>query len=494
MKLSEIVCALSNIVVNIVNGSSEDVEISSIATHSSQVRKGTLFICRKGNRFDSHLIASEMIYRGAVALVTERPLKQLSNVPIIVVEDSKLAESIIASEFFGHPYRKLVTVGITGTNGKSTTARFIFEALRYFGVPASIVGTVQNIVGDEIFNSPVHTTPPAIELLGKMRKSLDHGDTHFIMEVSSHALKMKRVESVQFDVGVITNITRDHLELHGDFEDYRATKFHIADLLKDNGLMVVSRDHVELAPIKERGKPVITYGKKKDADVRISEMVTSREGSEFVVEAYGGRCAFRTKLIGFHNIYNLVAGITVLTTMDYKLEDLVEPVAVFEGVEGRFQLLHSVSQMLGFDVIVDFAHTPDALYRVIQSARAITSGRVIVVFGAGGESDPGKRPIMGRVVSRFADVTIVTTDDPKSEDPDEIIEQIVKGITEGAPHLVVPDRREAIEMALTIASKNDTVIIAGRGHEEYMVLKDRKIPFKDAEVVEEIARRLCRKH
>jgi len=488
VRLSEVLNAISPLVVSTrCNGMNP--KISNLASHSSKVVSGSVFVCKKGTQFDSHQIAKEVVEKGAAALIVER-LVNVEGVPVIKVTDSRKAEAILAFEFLGNPQLELSIVGITGTNGKSTVAKFVHDALNALDRKAALSGTVYYVVGEKKEFAPKHTTPPPIELAKLMKHAVDKGFEYFIMEVSSHALKQSRVEALTFDVAVITNITRDHLELHGSFQDYIETKLSIAQYLKNEGLLVASSDHVEISKIPLERRRIITYGKGRDAQIRISDVKVSKDGSRFKLDTPFGSHLFLTKLIGEHNVYNLTAGVGVLLALGYGLQEIADRVLEFTGLEGRFQLLASVSMSLGFDVVVDFAHTPDALYRVLKTARQISKGRVILVFGAGGLADPGKRPIMGRVATKMADVTILTMDDPKTEDPDKILEDIIKGVDKSAPYLVIPDRREAIEMALTVANKGDIVLIAGRGHEEFIPLKDKMIPFKDAKVVEEIAQKL----
>lgn len=488
MKLSEILDSISPLVVSYcLNGS--DPEIVKVTSHSSEIVPGSLFVCIEGTQFDSHQLAKEAVEKGAVALVVEKSV-DVNKVPLIRVKNSRKAEAMLAFEFAGNPHQNLSVIGITGTNGKSTVAKFLHDALNVLGKSTALAGTVYYVVGDEKISSPKHTTPPPRELANLMKMAVEKGFEYFVMEVSSHALKQHRVAPLTFDVAVITNITRDHLELHGSLEDYILTKLSIANHLESEGILLASSDHVEISRIPLDRNRILTYGKGRDAQIRISNVSISSDGSKFWLDTPFGSHPFMTKLVGEHNVYNLTAGVGVLLTLGFGLQEIADRVLEFTGLEGRFQFLPSVSMSLGFDVVIDFAHTPDALYRVIKTARQITKGRVILVFGAGGLADPGKRPIMGRVASKYADVAILTMDDPKSEDPDKILEDVIQGMDKDAPYLVIPDRREAIEMALTVANKGDIVLITGRGHEEFIPLKDKMIPFKDARVVEEIARKL----
>jgi len=459
----------------------EDIVITGITNKSTEVRPGYLFICHKGSRFDSHEIASEIIKKGASFLVVEHPISV--DFPHVVVSDSRLAESILSALYYGDPFNKLLTIGITGTNGKTTAAHLFHHVLKTLGSNGSMLGTIYyDILGEQKFHHD-NTTPDAIEILKAMKNTVDRSGKHFVMEVSSHSLAMKRVESVKFDIAALTNITRDHLDFHQTFDEYIKTKLHIFDLLKEFGIAVVSDEFEHI--VNKRVKKVI-YGMSENSDYRILSAEIDKFGTNFVLKSRFGEHKCSINIPGIHNAYNATLVIASLCELGYDIESIIEAIKSFEGVEGRFQFIRE-GTLVGIDIVVDFAHSPDALEKTLITARKIASGRIITVFGAGGQADKGKRPMMAEVVCRYSDVSIITTDDPRGEDPEEILFEVEKGVPSGSPYLVIPDRKEAIETALTLANRGDMVIVAGRGHEEYQIFSDeRKIPFKDAEVIRKI--------
>ncbi|AJC73359.1 UDP-N-acetylmuramoyl-L-alanyl-D-glutamate--LD-lysine ligase [Pseudothermotoga hypogea DSM 11164 = NBRC 106472] len=455
--------------------------ISDIVNNSSQVRPNCLFVCHRGRKFDSHEIAQEIYNKGASLLVSERPLN--GSIPHLIVSDTRLAEAMLADAFFEKPYKKLLTIGVTGTNGKTTSVHLFHHVLQSFSSRGSLLGTVHyEILGEPKFHHD-NTTPGAIEILRAMRKTVDKAGSHFVMEVSSHALSLKRVETVRFDIAALTNITRDHLDFHQTFEEYTQTKLHIFDLLKENGIALISDEYSHLLNKKVRK---IVYGISRQSHYRIQNLEVSKRGTRFEIECPAGKYKLWIRIPGYHNAMNATLVFAGLVELGYDPNDVAASIASFQGVDGRFQFIPEAS-LLGIDVVVDFAHSPDALEKTLVTARHLTSGRIITVFGAGGQADKGKRPMMAQIVCRYSDVAIITTDDPRGEDPIEILNEVESGVPSGAAYLVIPDRREAIETAITLANRGDMVVIAGRGHEEYQIFSDeRKIPFKDADVAREI--------
>jgi len=486
VKISEILKALGDIVVDArMNG---EMDITDIETHSSNIREGCVFICRKGYKFDSHDIAEEVVDLGAKLLIVERDLKDIG-VPVIKVVDSRLAEAILASEFYGHPYKYLLTFAITGTNGKTTAVHMIHHILKSMGKKGSLIGTVMNDVLGEI-SYHENTTPSALEIVRAMKKTKDGEGEYFVLEVSSHAISLKRIEGLKFDSVGLTNITRDHLDFHRDFDDYMKTKLRIFEFLKDTGVGVINEEYADM--VKKRIRKV-TYGFKKSSTYSLEDVNMTREGISFKVRTPEGLKEVRLRILGEYNALNAVMVIAILHQTGFDIDEIIYHMETFPGVDGRFEFIEEASK-LGIDVVVDFAHTPDALEKVLKTARKLAKGRVIIVFGAGGNSDKGKRPMMAKIASELADVMIVTTDDPRGEDPKEIFDDLVKGIIPGTPYLVLPDRREAIETAITLANRGDMVIVAGRGHEHFQVFSDdKKIPFKDRDVILEIIQEKIRR-
>ena len=462
-------------------------EIGDIEVHSSRVKKGDLFICRKGEKFDSHQVVDEVVKRGAVALICERSVKDLG-VPMAVVSDSRIVEAILASEFYGKPHMKLLVFGVTGTNGKTTAVHMIHHVLSSMGMKGSMISTVKNDILGKI-EKLENTTPGALYIFRKMKETLDGGGEYFALEISSHALAQNRVFSVKLDSAGLTNITRDHLDFHKSFEEYMRVKFTIFDLLKSDGIGVINSDFI--SHFKFRRFRKVFFGKKGDYVVK--DISFDLKGTSFNLLTPWGEKRVEMKAIGDFNAYNATLVIAMLSEIGFDVDEVVEKLRDFRGVEGRFELVREAEKM-GLKIIIDFAHSPDALEKALKASRKLVqeNGRVILVFGAGGMSDKGKRKMMGEIASRLADISIVTDDDPRGEDPEEIIKDILEGFPEEP--LVIRDRREAIETALVLAGRKDIVLIAGRGHEDYQVYSDdRKIPFKDYDVVVEILRKRIKK-
>ncbi len=486
MKFTEVLNFIHDMVLGWRSKGNPDVK--DIETHSSRVKKGDLFICRRGNKFDSHRVAKEVVEKGAVALICEYDIGNLG-VPMAMVSDSRVAEAVLADVFYGSPYNKLLTFGVTGTNGKTTVTHMIHHVLSKMKMKGSLIGTVKNEVVGHLEKTE-NTTPSALYIFRKMRETVEKGGEYFVLEVSSHALAQSRVFSIRFDSAGLTNITRDHLDFHKSFEEYMKVKFTIFDLLKKEGVGVINSEFI--SHFKSRRFKKVFFG--KFGDYVVWDISTSPKGTTFRIDTPYGTKKVELKVMGDFNAYNAATAIAMLTEIGFDLDEVVENLRTFKGVDGRFELVKE-AEKTGSRVIVDFAHSPDALDKALRNVRkfAMENGRVIVVFGAGGMADKGKRRMMGEIADRLADIIIVTNDDPRGEDPKEIIDDIIKGFSRHKP-LVIEDRREAIETAMTLASRRDVILVAGRGHEEYQVFsEDMKIPFKDAEVVREIARERLRK-
>ena len=487
MKLSRVIELLGDLVLQTVNMDGTNPEISSVASNSRFLKPNDLFICIKGAYFDSHVLAEDLQEKGAIALIAEDPI--VSNqirIPIIYVRSSRKAEALLFMEQADHPYEKLITIGVTGTNGKTTVTSLVKHVLDTFEKNCSLVGTVVNYIAGKESRNPKNTTPGAPTLAKYLKKSVEENYEYFVMEVSSHALAMHRVSGMQFDVAAITNITRDHLDFHESFEDYYATKLRLFNLMKPSGKAVVNADRINIANIPLQRDQILTYGFGDESDYRIENLEMTRSGMYFdIATPFGSTQKVYTRLIGEHNAYNVAAVIAIMEALNYDTTHVIEAISTFTGVPGRFEFVEEASKY-GFEVVVDFAHTPDALEKLLKTARRLVEGRIILVFGAGGNADKGKRPLMGEVASRFSDVVILTSDDPKHEDPEEILKDIEEGISKLKPYLIIPDRKEAISVGLTLANRQDMVVIAGRGHEEFQVIDDELIPFNDKEMVKHI--------
>jgi UDP-N-acetylmuramoyl-L-alanyl-D-glutamate--2,6-diaminopimelate ligase len=457
-----------------------EVEISGLAYDNRSVTPGTLFFCVPGFKADGHDFAPDAVERGAAALVVERPLGL--GVPEVVVEDARAAMAEAASRFHGDPTRTLRVVGITGTNGKTTTAFLVRSILEQAGQRTGLLGTVASIVGG--VEEPVErTTPEAIDLQATFARMLREGDSACAMEVSSHALHLHRVDGIHFAARVFTNLTQDHLDFHPTMEDYFAAKRMLFE--RAGGPAIVNADDEYGRRLAGEIEGALTFGIDNPADYRASDVTFDTAGSAFTLRAPdAAELPVRTRLPGLFNVSNALAAIGATHSLGVPLEVAAEALSNAERVPGRFE---PVDEGQGFAVLVDYAHTPDSLENVLRAAREITRGRLHVVFGAGGDRDQSKRPLMGRVASELADRAIVTSDNPRSEDPEAIVDQVLAGTVAGAEREV--DRRRAIASAVEGARPGDVVVIAGKGHEQGQEFEGgRKEPFDDVTVAREALR------
>ncbi len=451
-----------------------EVEVTGLAYSSRSVSAGALFFCVPGFTSDGHDYAPDAVKRGAAALVCQRPLGL--GVPEVVVDDVRAAMGPAAARFFGHPTRTLQVAGITGTNGKTTTAFLIRDILEHSGLQTGLMGTVKQIVGG-VEEVAERTTPEAIDLQATFVRMLEQGDRACAMEVSSHALDLGRAEGIDFAVKVFTNLTQDHLDFHDDMEAYYLAKRRLFDR---PGLAVVNADDAYGRRLANELDEVTTYGL-EDGDYRARDISFDVTGAAFTVESFYGAIALTTRLPGLFNVSNALAAFVAADHMGVEWDTAVEALSRAGRVPGRFE---PVDEGQPFGVLVDYAHTPDSLENVLRAAREVCQGTLHVVFGAGGDRDKAKRPLMGRAAAQNADRLIVTSDNPRSEDPEAIVEQVMEGAGLRAEREV--DRREAIALAIHSAAKGDVVVIAGKGHEQGQELAGgRKEPFDDVQVARE---------
>ncbi len=460
-------------------GNGPDVEVSSLAYRSSSVTQGALFFCVRGFTSDGHEFAPDAVERGAVALVCERPLDL--GVPEVIVPDARAAMPAAAARFYGDPTSELRVVGITGTNGKTTTAFLVRALLEAAGVQTGLLGTVKSVVGGR--EEPVErTTPEAIDLQATFRRMLDAGDRACAIEVSSHALELGRAEGIRFACRVFTNLTQDHLDFHETMENYYLAK---RKLFEEPGVpSVVNLDDEYGRRLAGEIEGAVTYAIDRDADYRARDVRFDPAGSSFTCDTPDGPLAIETRLPGLFNVQNSLAGIAAARSLGVEPEAIRRGLAEADRVPGRFE---PVDEGQDFTVLVDYAHTPEALENVLRAARGITSGRLHVVFGAGGDRDRAKRPLMGRAASELADRVIVTSDNPRSEQPEAIVDEVLAGTSADAERAV--DRRRAIAHAVESAAAGDVVVIAGKGHEQGQEFEGgRKEPFDDVTVAREALR------
>ena len=458
-----------------------EVEVSALAYSSGDVTPGALFFCVRGFASDGHDFAAEAVGRGAAALVCERPLGL--GVPEVVVDDARAAMGPAAARFHGEPTARLRVVGITGTNGKTTTAFLLREVLEAAGIATGLLGTVKRVVGG--VEEPVErTTPEAIDLQSTFARMLEEGDEACAMEVSSHALELGRAVGIRFACKVFTNLTQDHLDFHTTMEAYYLAKRRLFD---GPGAAVVNVDDPygrRLA--RELGEGVVTYGI-EGGDLCARDVRFDVGGASFTAVTPDGELEVATRLPGLFNVQNALAAMAAACTLGVDAETAVRALAGAGRVPGRFE---PVEEGQPFGVLVDYAHTPDSLENVLRAARELTEGRLHVVLGAGGDRDRGKRPLMGQVAARLADRAIVTSDNPRSEDPEAIVDEVMAGAGTAATREV--DRRRAIALAIGEARAGDVVVIAGKGHEQGQEFEHgRKEPFDDATVAREALRALA---
>jgi len=457
------------------------VEIAALAYATDQVVPGSLFFCVPGFTRDGHDFAPSAIASGAVALVVQRPLGL--GVPEVRVENVRAAMAPAAANFYGDPTRSLQVVGITGTNGKTTTA-FLMRALLEAGHRRTgLLGTVKSVIGG-VERDVVRTTPEAIDLQRTFREMLDGGDRACAMEVSSHALELRRADAIHFAAAIFTNLTQDHLDFHPTMEDYfRAKRRLFVDLAPAHS--IINLDDPYGARLARELPQAVTFAlEDRSATFHATEVDVGLTGSQFTVHAPGERTELASPLRGRFNVLNLLGAYATARALSISPETAVGAIRTAGRVPGRFE---AVDEGQEFAVIVDYAHTPDSLENVLRAARNLTERRVHVVFGAGGDRDRSKRPIMGEIASRVADRVIVTSDNPRSEDPEAIIAEILAGAGPETPHQV--DRREAIAEAISGADPGDVVVIAGKGHEQGQEFEaGRKLPFDDVTVARELLR------
>ena len=473
-------------------------EVTELAYDARRVTPGALFVCVPGSRADGHDFAAEAVVRGAVALVVERPLDL--PVPQLVVADARRAMALAADAFFGYPTRELEVAGVTGTNGKTTTAFLLYAILAAAGRRPGLLGTIESRIGGER-RAVTRTTPEAVDLQRTFREMLDAGDRSCAMEASSHGSELKRLVGVRFAALVFTNLTQDHLDLHGTLERYFDAKRRLFVEPDVDGRRPPAAVNVGDAygrrladDLRSLGERPLTFGLDGAADVRPEELVVTPAGARFVAAGI----PLETRLRGRFNVENVLGAVAAARLLAAEDEAIAAGVAHVTGVPGRFE---AVDEGQPFTVLVDYAHTPEALANVLTEARALAAGRLVCVFGCGGDRDRGKRPLMGAAAARLADAVIVTSDNPRGEEPLAIIEEILAGIgplgdassdgdaAAGAVE-VEPDRAVAIARALEQAGPGDVVVIAGKGHEQGQEFRDRTIPFDDREVARHALRRL----
>lgn len=463
-----------------------DVEINDVCCDSRHATPGALFVAVHGTSADGALFAADAVKRGAAAIVADREIERLSSVPVVIVPNTREAVSRLAATFFGldaiQKKGELTAVGITGTNGKSTTAYMLREILRTAGRPAAMLGTVEyDLVSERI--SAHLTTPDPVNMARHLVQAHAAGARFAVMEVSSHSLDQSRTAGITFSVAVLTNLTQDHLDYHGTFEQYVRAKRRLFDGLSEGAIAVVNADAPDSdSIIRNCDAKVIRYSLNTSAEVQAVVLSETKAGSRFQIDYGGDQVEMKTTLVGRHNISNALAAVSAGLALGLDLDTMRGGLLNLKDVPGRLQRVDT--GRLGFDVFVDYAHTDDALRNVLCTLRSLTSGKLWCVFGCGGDRDRTKRPLMAKAVAEGADAFLITSDNPRTEDPLTIIADVENGLTTEARRrgCTEPDRAKAIAQAIERMNPGDTLLIAGKGHEDYQILGTERIHFDDAEV------------
>lgn len=472
------------------------VEIKNIQHDSRKVTEGSLFICMEGAHFDGHNFINQAKEKGAVAILTTRENISLpEGVSALIVPEMLNALAILVPYFYDYPSKKMRVIGVTGTNGKTTTTYLIRAILMQAGYKVGLIGTIQMMIGDEIF--PIHnTTPNVIDLQHIFAEMCEKNVDFVVMEVSSHALAEHRVSGIEFDTAIFTNLTQDHLDYHKTFENYRKTKAKLFDIVSRTGkksgkTAVINLDDAASEEMLNHSTcNKITYGIEKNSDLRAVDVDVKADGTKFKVRGNFGTMDLTLHLTGIFNVYNVLAAIGATLAEKISPENIKIALENFKSVPGRFEKIFAD---IPFTIIVDYAHTPDGVKNVLETARQIAKKKIITVFGCGGDRDNTKRPIMGRLAAELSDIVIATSDNPRTEDPEKILAEVEVGVKEkiqGKVHECIIDRRRAIFRAVELAQPDDIILILGKGHENYQILKDKTIHFDDREVAQEAIKKV----
>lgn len=480
MKLSKLINKKNTLEIK----GSLDIDIDNVAYDSRHIDGNNVFVAIKGFKVDGHDFLEQAIKKGAKAIVVEEDVK-FSDITIIKVKNARYALAEISANFYDNPSSKLDLIGITGTNAKTTTTYLVQSIFETVNKKTGIVGTIGNIIDGKLFKTE-NTTPQSLELQETFNNMVKADVDSCIMEVSSHALDLDRVSFSDFQVGVYTNLSVEHLDFHKNLENYfeaklklfyMTTKYNVVNVDDEYGIKIIEK-------IKNLETPLLTYGIKNKADIYATDIVYHLDGVDFKLHSPKGEININMNIPGEFSVYNGLAAASSAFVYDISLEDIKKGLETIEGVKGRFEVVPTGED---FVVIIDFAHTPDALEKVLQSVKDFAKGRVVVVFGAGGDRDNSKRAPMGEAVGKYADFSIVTSDNPRTENPEKIIEDILigtKAVTD--KYVSITDRKEAIRYAIENKMKNDIILLAGKGHETYTIIGEEKLPFDEREIVKDI--------
>ena len=479
--------------VNIIDSTgSLDINITGVVSDNREVKLGNIFVCYQGISVDSHIFIPDAVHKGATVVVGEKPFAELTaptkQFTYVQVPNGRRAMSLLSADWHGNPAKQLKLIGITGTNGKTSTAHLIYAILKASGKKVALIGTVGhryiNAHGTEKNLPAFLTTPDAFALHALFKQFAEEGVEYVTMETSSQGLALQRLAGLSFDTAVFTNFTQDHLDYHQTMEDYLKAKLMLFEQLTEEGVAILNSD----LPVTERIAQVCTnvkclmYGRGSDADLHAEDVQLSLNQLVFTALTPYGHIPTKLRLIGEYNLYNALAAIAVGVRYKCSVSAIQEGLAA-TVVPGRFEL---IDRGQNFAVIVDYAHTPDGLENILTAAKRITEHKLISVFGCGGDRDNGKRPKMGNISARIADYSVITSDNPRTENPDAIIEQIVSNLPHDAKFVCISERRKAIHHAVTTAKSGDVVVIAGKGHEDYQEIHGERFPFDDRVVASDI--------
>ena len=466
-----------------------DIEISGIEQDSRKIKDGNIFIAIEGFTVDGHNYIEEAIANGANCIIVEKNANiRNKDITILKVVDSELAMARYSSIFYGKPSNKLDLIGITGTNGKTSITYLLKAIFDSAGEKTGIIGTMGTVVDEKQLEN-INTTPDSLTIQKYLKSMVDADTKYCAMEVSSHALDLKRVEYMDFQIGVFTNLTEDHLDYHKTMEKYFKSKLNLFNKTKKYNIINID-DSYGRRILEEVNNPTsfITYGIDKEADIYATDILYNNKGVSFVLNTPQGSIPVNLNLLGKFSVYNALAASACGIAYGLSLSHIKNGLESVEGIKGRFEMVPIDKD---FTVIIDFAHTPDGLEKVLSTIDQFAEGRKIVLFGAGGNRDKSKRPIMGETVAKYADLSIITSDNPRYEDPDGIIQDIVVGVKKlGGNYITITDRRKAIEYALENARPKDIILLAGKGHETYTIIKDKVFPFDEKEIVLDILKHM----
>ena len=462
-----------------VNNQFDDVEIGGINYDSRKVKNGDVFVCVTGFLQDGHKYAESAVEAGAVAVICERELEL--SVPCVLVDNTREALAFMSDVFYDHPTRKLKLIGVTGTNGKTTTTFLVKNILEAAGYKVGLIGTNKNMIGDREIPTE-RTTPESLELNALFAEMAGEGMDYAVMEVSSHSLDLSRVAYCDFDIGAFTNLTQDHLDFHETMENYLSAKAKLFDLCRTG---IINNDDVSGRKIAASCSAVtVLYGMDSACDIYGFNADFGSNGVVFDCDMLGRKKKIRINTPGKFSVYNALCAIGICTACGITAEVIADGLLKVEGVCGRAEVVPTKQD---YTVMIDYAHTPDGIENILRSIRGFAKGRVVILFGCGGDRDRTKRPKMGKIAGELADFCIVTSDNTRTEDPDFIISEIVPGVVEtGCEYVVVPNRKDAIKYALDNARKDDVILLAGKGHETYQILNTGTIHFDEREIVREI--------